>query len=101
MAAPLRRLTKESGAGTVTVGFGADGGDPFSLFLRPDEKSDTGFLKLFVSAKYVDMKWITQEAITSTGLKHTHGRQGGKRRPPVVPNDFWDSFLAAITVSAD
>lgn len=46
--------------GILTVGFGDGGMPPFAYFLRSGQDLDVGFLKLFLSTKYVDLSNIPQ-----------------------------------------
>jgi len=80
----------------LTVGYGAGGGDPFEFTLNPGEQSDTGFLKLFVSTKYVDMECITQklDCITSKMIPRK------MQRKKVDLTRVWGAWVAAINVSA-
>ena len=50
---------KESG-GTLTIGYGAGGAEPFSYFLREGQDVDVGFLKFFFATKPVDLSKIPQ-----------------------------------------
>ncbi|KJA26999.1 hypothetical protein HYPSUDRAFT_35516 [Hypholoma sublateritium FD-334 SS-4] len=44
----------------MSLGYGANGGDPFSFCLDAGENAGTGFIKVFVSTKYVDMSSLAQ-----------------------------------------
>jgi hypothetical protein len=43
---------------TLTLGMGGE--RAFELTLKKDQKESSGFLKLFVARKFVDLKWIKQ-----------------------------------------
>ncbi|ETW80067.1 hypothetical protein HETIRDRAFT_477650 [Heterobasidion irregulare TC 32-1] len=87
MAAPLQP------GQSVTVGYGAGGGDPIDFYLPDDAVSDTGFLKLFVSPTYVDMEWMIQdESFRTTSTRGTRS-QG-------FENEGWGAWIAAVTVTA-
>jgi hypothetical protein len=52
VAPPLRS------GGTLTLGMGGE--RAFEFTLKKDQKESSGFLKLFVAEKFVDLKWIKQ-----------------------------------------
>ena len=60
--------------------------------LHPGEVSDTGFLKLFVFSKYVDMSWLSQGAAFDVMDRRTVTR--------VSPGAavIWDAWVSAVTV---
>ncbi|KAJ7906015.1 caspase domain-containing protein [Mycena leptocephala] len=45
--------------GTVTIGMGSE--CAFEFTLSPGELSSCGFLKLFVTSEYIDLRWIQQK----------------------------------------
>lgn len=53
--------------------------------------SDTGFFKLFVFSKYVDMDWLAQGSAFNANYKR-------KCRRVSVGEGIWDAWLAAVTV---
>jgi hypothetical protein len=61
--------------------------------LNPGELSDTGFFKLFVFPKYVDMDWLKQgSAIEAfTGNRCTVKLEVDK-------TDVWGAMVMAVTV---
>ncbi|KAF5343713.1 hypothetical protein D9758_016517 [Tetrapyrgos nigripes] len=48
--------------GELTIGFGDSGTSPWSYALRPNQDVDVGFLKLYLSTKYVDWSHIKQDS---------------------------------------
>ncbi|KAJ7766611.1 hypothetical protein B0H16DRAFT_368372 [Mycena metata] len=63
MFAPLpAKLSSTSNPSRITVGYGASGGYAFQFVIPEHLTSDTGFLKLFVSTKYLDLKRIERLA---------------------------------------
>jgi len=77
---------------SVTVGYGAGGGDPIAFALEDWKKSDAGFLKAFVSTEYVDMQSLPQSSPidvfqTRIGIR-TQNITG-----------LWGAWLGAISVS--
>jgi hypothetical protein len=87
-AAPLPRGSNPT---TVTVGFGADGGDPLVFKLNPGELSDTGFFKLFVFPRYVDMGWLRFPSAFQV-----LDRRGAMRRSDEIK--IWGACIASVTV---
>jgi hypothetical protein len=75
----------------VTIGYGT-GGDPLVFTLNPGELSDTGFFKLFVFSKYVDLGWLVQvSAFESIDRR--------KMRRVSTGAAIWDAWVSAVTVS--
>jgi len=58
--------------GSLTVGYGSGGGTPKKYNLREGQDIDIGFMKLFLSDRYVDLSKIPQESPFS---KKGHKRQ--------------------------
>lgn len=80
--------------GGVTVGYGAGGGDAIEFSLKPGERSDTGFLKLFVSTTSVDMECLEQM------FPFDSVKRGGRRKTRQPGDDsIWGAWVAAIRVS--
>ncbi|KAJ7027242.1 caspase domain-containing protein [Mycena alexandri] len=77
---------------TVTVGYGAGGGYPIQFRLEEGKNRDTGFLKVFVSTKYVDMRHMEQESAGEAPQRLTvvKGLETG----------IWGAWLGAVTVTA-
>ncbi|KAJ7286518.1 caspase domain-containing protein [Mycena rebaudengoi] len=78
----------------VTVGYGAGGGYAFQFALPAGLRSDTGFLKLFVSTTYMDLTQIEQAGATEAA---------GTRRPRVeaVDAELWDAWDIPVTMFTD
>ncbi|KAJ6526440.1 hypothetical protein B0H19DRAFT_1042189 [Mycena capillaripes] len=76
---------------TVTVGYGAGGGDPIGFVLGEDQIRDSGFLKVFVSTEYCDMRSLEQPAAAESGP-----RLFGRRVPEI--HGEWSAWLGVITV---
>jgi hypothetical protein len=74
----------------VAIGYGA-GGDPLVFTLNPGEVSDTGFLKLFVFSKYVEMSWLRQGAAFDAIERR-------KVRRVSTGAVVWDAWVSAVTV---
>jgi hypothetical protein len=59
--------------------------------LKEDELSDTGFFKLFVFTKYVDMDWLVQDSAFEASDRR-------KARRVSTGVAIWDAWVAAVTV---
>jgi hypothetical protein len=59
--------------------------------LNKDELSDTGFFKLFVFSKYVDMDWLRQGSAFNA-----YDRRRVRRVS--VGEGIWDTWVTAVTV---
>jgi len=75
----------------IPIGYGAGGGDPLVFTVNPGELSDTGFFKLFVFSKYIDMGWLRQPSAFES-----RERRKVRRQPQGV--GMWDAWIAAVTV---
>ncbi|KAF7354114.1 hypothetical protein MVEN_01098800 [Mycena venus] len=76
---------------TVTVGYGAGGGSPIRFELDENKMSDSGFLKVFASAEYIDMRSLEQPAAVERAQRLKSGRT-----PDIL--DQWGAWLGAITL---
>ncbi|KAJ7302589.1 hypothetical protein DFH08DRAFT_826472 [Mycena albidolilacea] len=78
----------------ITVGYGAGGGYAFQFAIPEGLTSDTGFRKLFVSTKYLDMSGVEQPAATDTVIG---GRDFHAERP-VMAAEVWSTVDAVVTM---
>ncbi|KZV62347.1 hypothetical protein PENSPDRAFT_642315 [Peniophora sp. CONT] len=74
--------------GTLSIGWGAAGGRPFTYFLRDRQDQDVGFIKLFISTEFVDLSSIPQRSPFMTD------RAAGPRGPS--PPAIWDTVTIAV-----
>ncbi|KAJ7027245.1 hypothetical protein C8F04DRAFT_1122868 [Mycena alexandri] len=74
---------------TVRIGYGAGGGDPIEFHLE-DKDYDAGFLKVFISTEYADMRSLEQGSAA--------GQRGMGSRVPDITGT-WGAWLGAITVN--
>ena len=86
MAAPLRQKS------VLTIGHGNNDGLAIKFDLKPDDRSDTGFLVLFLSRQYADMAPIQQSGVLD-GLSARDGMV------VQVDTPIWDRAHATITVA--
>lgn len=82
----------------MTIGYGANGGDPFSFCLDAGEKAGTGFIKVLFSTKYVDMRTLAQPS--PFGLSKENPRQLNELAEAELMKQTlkWASLIAKITV---
>lgn len=81
----------------MCIGYGANGGDPFSFCLDAGEKAGTGFIKAFVSTKYVDMSSLAQPS--PFGSSSQVPRDSAKFEAESTKQTLkWASLIAKITV---
>lgn len=75
MAAPLGRSREAGMPSLFALGYGGFGTDSVDFYLSPEVKTDSGFLKVFLTTTYVDMTNVAQppisEVSTSRGLRYT------------------------------
>ncbi|KAJ7841777.1 hypothetical protein B0H13DRAFT_2365566 [Mycena leptocephala] len=97
MAPPLPAKSDSSTEPTrITVGYGAAGGYAFQFVIPEGMTSDTGFLKLFVSTKYLDLKRIEQPA--AVDVIYGGERDADTHRPEVEKGEMWDAVDVAVTM---
>ena len=77
--------------GCLTIGYGDGGGRPFTYFLRPRQEMDVGFIKIFVSTKYVDLSSVEQNSPFESGMPRGNGPI-----PGWDPEDAWDTICIAV-----
>ncbi|KAJ7301266.1 caspase domain-containing protein [Mycena albidolilacea] len=89
-------LKAKSGPGPtrITIGYGAGGGYAFQFVIPEGVTSDTGFLKLFVSTKYLDMSGVEQPAAADTVIR---GR-GSHAERPAMAAEIWSAVDAVVTM---
>ncbi|KAF8153827.1 caspase domain-containing protein [Crassisporium funariophilum] len=67
----------------VTIGYGAEGGDPFTF-----QKDDPTFYKVFVTSKWVDLAGLEQAALF---VDKSASRFPDRRK--LDTGEFWDSWI--------
>ncbi|KAJ6566902.1 caspase domain-containing protein [Mycena capillaripes] len=88
-SSPIRPPSK------LAIGYGR-GVPGFKFTIPPGRTSDTGFLKLIVSTKYIDLKWILQES----PLGKIHPERIVVRRE-IRSENVWDTFNAVVEVRVE
>ncbi|KAJ7919727.1 hypothetical protein B0H13DRAFT_1605989, partial [Mycena leptocephala] len=77
---------------TVTIGYGAGGGYPIQFLLEDGKIRDTGFLKVFVSTKYVDTGYMEQASAAEAPQKLKVAK--------ILKTGIWGTWLGVVTVTA-
>ncbi|KAF9005554.1 caspase domain-containing protein [Cyathus striatus] len=73
---------------SLTIGYGASGSSPFRYYLRPEQNVDVGFIKLFISTKYIDLGEIPQKP------PFGHGRASAVEE--MKPLEIWGTILIPV-----
>ncbi|VDC07260.1 unnamed protein product [Peniophora sp. CBMAI 1063] len=76
--------------GTLSIGYGADGGVPFKFRLRPGQERDVGFIKVFISTEPVDLSGVLQASVFDTSMPRGTFRAQGRSR------HAWDTILIPV-----
>ncbi|KAH9923562.1 caspase domain-containing protein [Fomitopsis serialis] len=88
--APLPRRNGDGEPGRLTIGYGAGGTDSIRFSLPVNVKKDTGFLKIFVSTSYVDMRSIEQNSLVKR-------KDRGADKVELPFSDTWVSSVYVLT----
>lgn len=88
MAPPLKAADSPKHPGTLPIGYGAGGGDPFIFIVSEEVSFETSFLKFFVSERYVNMDYIKQCSAFDLGQK---------RKKYDLNDGQWGTLLATVT----
>ncbi|VDC06750.1 unnamed protein product [Peniophora sp. CBMAI 1063] len=75
--------------GELTIGYGADGGQPYKFFLRDDQALDVGFIKLFITTEPVDFSNVAQCSPFAMARN-----LNTNKRP--APRAIWDTATIAV-----
>ncbi|KAJ6480809.1 caspase domain-containing protein [Mycena vitilis] len=95
MAAPLPPAKSPTEPTRITVGYGAEGGYAFEFFMPEGLTSDSGFLKLFLSTEFLDLKRVEQ--LAAVDLEPNQSRNAEERRP-AVEAEMWGTLDVAVTL---
>ncbi|KAJ7087548.1 caspase domain-containing protein [Mycena belliarum] len=97
MAAPLPAMKGDEPT-RMTIGYGAGGGFAFQFIIPEGITSDTGFIKIFYSTRYLDLKRIEQPAAVDA-----NGDEGRNARAErfAVDAEIWGTLEVALTMFAD
>ncbi|KAF7356227.1 hypothetical protein MVEN_00954100 [Mycena venus] len=84
--------------GTVKVGMGSD--PAFDFTLRPGELSSSGFFKLFVTRKYIDLAWMQQELSPFDPRFEGTGRLRMSGESLDLMSMKWGALTVPLTITA-
>lgn len=73
---------------SLTIGFNNSGTPPYTYFLTEDQDVDVGFLKLYISTKYIDYSSIAQRSPFS-------GQRASFRAQSSTP-DLWHTLTIPV-----
>ncbi|KAF7376246.1 hypothetical protein MSAN_00039900 [Mycena sanguinolenta] len=85
----------------ITVGYGASGGYAFQFVIPDGVTTDTGFLKLFVSTSYIDLRRIEQPAAVDFVNTKEADSESPRRRPRLEDAEMWGALDVAVTMYTD
>ncbi|KAH9831963.1 caspase domain-containing protein [Rhodofomes roseus] len=88
MAPPLPK------EGRLPIGYGSSGTDSLRFSLPSGAKVDSGFLKVFVSSAWVDMRSVQQASIFDKGPRSSQNRKDTSF------TDLWDESISVLTCKA-
>ena len=80
------------GKSTVTMGYGAGGGQPFRYYLRPEQQDDVGIIKFFISTEHVDLSNIKQSSPFDAGAAVPRPTDRVDR----LPRPSWDTVTLMV-----
>ena len=81
---------------SMSVGYGADGGDPFNFCLEAGQQASTGFITVFASSNYADMKYLVQRSPFRSESTDADARGPNSIEKPMKQ---WESRVGTITVA--
>ena len=73
MLAPLGRSWADGTPSLFALGYGGFGTNPIEFYLPDDRKTDSGFLKVFLTTAYVDMTNVAQSPISEAASSRGSG----------------------------
>ncbi|KAJ7193458.1 caspase domain-containing protein [Mycena pura] len=90
----------KSRGGELTIGMGGE--RAFKFWIPSGEKSSCGILKLFVSAKYLDLDWIQQTTSPLDSSFEGTGRLLAEHEPfDIGVEETWDALNVFLSLTAD
>ncbi|KZT70667.1 hypothetical protein DAEQUDRAFT_764535 [Daedalea quercina L-15889] len=76
--------------GQLPIGYGAGEADSIRFSLAPGAKREAGFLKIFVSTSYVDMRSLRQNDLVDR-------ERGANKETITIPGGAWDASVYVLT----
>ncbi|KAF7356229.1 putative WD repeat-containing protein C2E1P5.05 [Mycena venus] len=84
--------------GTVKIGMGSD--PAFDFTLPPGELSSSGFFKLFVTRKYINLAWMQQQLSPFDPRFEGTGRPRMSRKSLDLMSMKWGTLTVPLTIAA-
>ncbi|KAF8154196.1 caspase domain-containing protein [Crassisporium funariophilum] len=78
--------------GVLTIGYGSSGTTPLEYYINSEGNVEVGFLKIFLSSKYVDYSNITQASPFGDGAAR------GLRLAKLSPLELWDALVVTVVL---
>jgi hypothetical protein len=75
----------------ITIGYGSGSRDAIQFSVPRNKAQDSGFLKVFVSTEYVNMKILLQEPPFTAGIR------GAKLVSLTRPTSYWNAWTYILT----
>jgi hypothetical protein len=70
----------------------------FEYTLPKDMDSSTGFLKLFVTNRHIDLRWIEQQVSFASTLMNPRLPPPTRTREPELSEATWDAVTVPLTM---
>ncbi|KAF7343898.1 putative WD repeat-containing protein C2E1P5.05 [Mycena venus] len=83
--------------GTLAIGYGNSGSQPWSFEVRDGEEVEVGFIKAFLTQQPADLRGIAQESVFAR--KAVKRLLGGKERVPELTMSEWSTEMATIILT--
>ncbi|KAJ7879014.1 caspase domain-containing protein [Mycena olivaceomarginata] len=94
----LRRSSPTAEPTRLTVGYGPAGGYAFQFVVPEGVPSDTGFLKLFISTAYLDLRCIEQPAAVDVVYDGGREARGHPWAGIEEAGEMWGALDVAVTM---
>ncbi|KAF8154782.1 caspase domain-containing protein [Crassisporium funariophilum] len=91
---PLPRASFDGIPGSLTLGYGSSGVQPYQFYLDEDEVLDVGFLKLFLTTTPVDFSHVAQSSPFVDDDERWD--RGMWQRDNSDAQSLWDTMLVAV-----
>ncbi|CCO33651.1 hypothetical protein BN14_07736 [Rhizoctonia solani AG-1 IB] len=87
--------------GTFMIGDNAEGGVPLQFTLNPDEKLDLGYMKVFWSAKPIDLQDLEQKPNFNRSSRKWNRHRGWQGHDVDEEVEWGTAFLTLVQKSTD
>ena len=82
--------------GSLSIGYGTGGGLPWQFFLRPQQRADLGFFKIFITTRYIDYSYVPQQ---SPFDEHNRSRKSMLQAGESPEEGTWDVLVIPVTTA--